>query len=192
MKRTIKSGPKIMNKESLNDELTNLSPLLLGQKRQGDGFRVPEGYFEGLEDAVFDKIAAMEGQKQTFRPAPKKDSALRARLFKPYLAMAAAAVFVLVLAAKWLMTPKTVPADSGSTVALEATEEALIEAYILENIRDFEAEQLADVSEVNASAEPSALPDKQPEAGNSIDNLSPEELELLLKEMSEEELESLL
>lgn len=181
-----------MKKESLNDELTNLSPLLLEQKRQGDGFRVPEDYFEGLEDAVFDKIAAMEGQKQTFRPARKKDNLLRARLFKPYLAIAAAAVFVLVLAAKWLMTPKVVPADSGSAVALEVTEEALIEAYVLENIRDFEAEQLAAISDVNLTSEPAPASEKQPEAGNSIDNLSPEELELLLKEMSEEELESLL
>lgn len=182
-----------MKKESLNEELKNLSPLLLEQKRKDNGFRVPEGYFEGLEDAIFNKLESTEGQKRPFHPAPKSGGALRSRFFGSYVLIAAAAVFVLILAAKWLMTPKAVPANTGGYVAAqEMTEEALIEAYVLENIRDFEAEQLAALSDANSAADPTALPQKQPEAGNSMDHLTPEELELLLREMSDEELESLL
>ncbi|MBK7937382.1 MAG: hypothetical protein IPJ82_09965 [Lewinellaceae bacterium] len=75
-------------------------------------------------------------------------------------------------------------------VAQQLTEEEMIEAYVLENIRDFDVDQLAALApEPQRHTHRSRICRKK---SPSIDDLSAEELELLLKEMSDEELESLL
>ncbi len=61
----------LMKKGSLNKELEDLAPGLREMKRQDDGFRVPDRYFEGLEDSVFDKIDAMDSRRQPVLSAIK-------------------------------------------------------------------------------------------------------------------------
>lgn len=182
-----------MKQGSLHKELEELSPRLSEMKQQNDGFRTPEGYFEGLEEAVFRKIDASDLQREPVLNA-KRSGGLRRWLFRPKVMVAAAAVFVIVLSAKWFFSPKPAPlTPTLPVVAQQLTEEEMIEAYVLENIRDFDVDQLAALA-----PEPEPLNDTpqtqglQGKKSPSIDDLSAEELELLLKEMSDEELESLL
>lgn len=179
-----------MKKELLDDELSNLSPRLRELKQESDGFQLPEGYFGGVEELVFRRIDGMGARR---RPVLEtKGSSLLARFFRPQAMMAAAAAIALTLAAVWFFRP---PAVKDSLAAAPELSEEEIEAYVLENIRDFDAEQLASISAsqtAQVEAESSKSPENQATNGHSLEGLSEEELELLLKEMSEEELESLL
>jgi hypothetical protein len=179
-----------MNK--INDELKELSPLLRDLKQRDDGFRLPEGYFEAVEESVFGRMEAAGVRRQ-----PKLESrqgGLFARLFQPSVMWAAAAV-ALALAAIWFFKPQTATNENlMATTAPELTAEE-IETYVLENINDFDAAQLAAVSAeelVPTVTNPSPVPEKKSKELEPVDDFSEEELELLLKEMSEEELKNLL
>lgn len=179
-----------MKKESLDNELKKLSPRLHELKRESDGFQLPEGYFGALEESVFRRIDGMSARRQPVLGT--KGSSLLARFFRPQAMMAAAAAIALTLAAVWFFRP---PAAKDSLAAAPELSEEEIEAYVLENIRDFDAEQLASISASETApmeVESSRSPENQATNGHSLEGLSEEELELLLKEMSEEELESLL
>jgi len=179
-----------MKKESLDDELKKISPRLRELKRESDGFQLPKGYFETLEESVFRRIEAAGARRQPVLET--KGSSLLARFFHPQAMMAAAAAIALTLAAVWFFSS---PAAKDSLAAAPELSEEEIEAYVLENIRDFDAEQLASISASETApveAESSKSPENQATNGHSLEGLSEEELELLLKEMSEEELESLL
>ena len=173
-------------KDSLDDELKNISPWLRDMKRPDDGFQIPEGYFETLEDRVFARIEA-EGLRQT--PAMQ---ALRGGRWwqQPRVMLAAAAVFCAVLAAVWLLRPQ--PQAVAAAADLSAEE---MEDYVLENVHDFDVEQLAAMAG-EAAAEAAEMPDapaegedKKPAAG---DEFAPEDVDKLLDDMSAEELESIL
>lgn len=181
-----------MKKESLDDELKGLSPLLREVRGQDDSFRVPEGYFGALEDSVLGRVDASAMRRKQVMGARR--GGLFARFSRSQVAWAVAAALTLVLAATWLFrTPPQTDALQAAT-AQELTEEE-IEAYVLENIRDFDAELLADVP-VNSRALPETKPaspaETKTKTSDPLDDLSDEELELLLKEMSDEELENLL
>lgn len=182
-----------MKKRSLNTEQEEWSPKLRELKRQDDGFRLPEKYFEGLEDSVFARISAMESARQPVAASPK-GGGLFARIFRPRVLVAAAAFFVIALSAKWFFTPQPVsPVIPTSEIAQEMTEEEMIEEYVMENIRDFEIDQLALLAPESVP-HTETLPKQEKIASpqKPQDDLSPEEIELLLKDMSDEELESIL
>ncbi len=182
-----------MKKELVNKELEDLATVLRDLKKQDDGFRLPDQYFEDLEESVFNKIDAMESRRRPILSA-RKGKGLRQWLLRPQLMAAAAAVFVVVLAAKWFFTPKPVPASAPAPVAAaQLTEEEMIEAYVLENIRDFDVNQLAAFSP-DPDMETGSTPrqNKKLQPHHPLDGLSPDEVDMLLKEMSDEELEKLL
>ena len=173
--------------------MENLSPELSDLKRRSDGFRLPDGYFEGLEDAVFSKIDAMGSHRQPVF-STIKGGGLRSWLLRPQVMIAAAAVIAIVLAAKWFFIPRPVPAVAPVPVAAQPlSEEEMIEAYVLENIRDFDVNQLAAYAPENEE-ETIAKPeeDQHIKQHRPLDGLSPEEVDMLLKEMSDEELENML
>ncbi len=181
-----------MKKESIDNELKNLSPRLRELRQGGDGFKLPEGYFEALEDSVFSRIDAMGARRKPTLEA--KSGNLFVRFFRPQVMVAAAAAITLALAAVWFFRPEPTPAVDNLAAMPELSEED-IEAYVLENIRDFDANQLASISASETTpveAESSKLPENQTKNKQLLDGLSEDELELLLKEMSEKELESLL
>ncbi|GAB4496589.1 MAG: hypothetical protein OHK0019_28630 [Saprospiraceae bacterium] len=182
-----------MKKELLDDELKERSPLLLDAKKQGDGFRLPEGYFEALEDAVFSRVDSAGIRRKPVLEA--KRGGLFGRFSRSGIAWAAAATFVIVLAAAWFFKTQFVqPLAPVATTQQELTEEE-IETYVIENIQDFDASLIAAVP-VGEHVPPetkSATPtENNPAASDPLDDLSDEELELLLKEMSDAELENLL
>lgn len=178
-----------MNKhESLEEELKSLSPWLQEQSRKPAGMQTPPGYFENLESAVFDQIAAQNLQRPGL--TVRKGGMLR-NILRPRMWAAAAAVAAIAVACWWMMRPQT-----GAVLPVDTYAEALtdedIEAYMLENITEFDAGQLASISDVEFTEQ---TPNPVPAPGNSAkttDDISPEELENLLQQMSEEELESLL
>lgn len=182
-----------MKKESINDELDKLSPLLRDLKRADDGFKTPEGYFDVLEEAVFNRIGRADNRR---KPAfETKRGGLFGRFFRTQLMWAAAAMFVLVLAATWLFTNNPSETTAPAGVASQELTEEEIEAYVLENIRDFDAALLADVPDNEQQAPPTkpvSPTEAKPKQNDPIDDLSDEELDLLLKEMSDEELENLI
>ena len=180
-----------MNKhESLDEELKGLSPWLREQKHRQPGMQVPPGYFERFEDAVFSKIEA-EGAT---RPAlTARSGGLLRSIAKPRMWAAAAAVAVIAVASWWMLRPETGSALPTETYAETLTEEE-IEAYVLDNITEFDSEQLAAVEPLPAEELPEATPGVHTEenAARAVDDISPEEMENLIQQMSEEELESLL
>lgn len=173
-------------KDSLDDELKNISPWLRDMKRPDDGFQLPEGYFDALEDRVMARLEA-EGLRQV--PALQ---AVRGGQWwrQPRMMWAAAAVSCAVLAAVWLLRPQPQVAVAAADLSAEELEE-----YVLENVHEFEVEQLASITKEYGSEasepriEPTDNQQKMPSAG---DEFSPEDVDKLLDDMSDEELESIL
>jgi hypothetical protein len=105
--------------------------------------------------------------------------------------MSIAAAMVLLLSAFWFLKPTT-SSDQVNPLALELSADD-VEAYVLENIHDFDSEQLAalpdheSLSEQPTQTEPNNPKKKRPEL-----DLKPEDMAPLLDEMSDEELEQLL
>lgn len=174
--------------EALDKELESLSPWLQEQSRKKDGMQVPPGYFENLEDAVFNKIAAQNLR----RPAltAQKGGMLR-KLLRPRMWAAAAAISAIAVACWWMLRPQPNAMQPVDTYAEALTDEE-IEAYVLDNITEFDSEQLASITEEDLPEHmPAANPAPTPKA-KPTEDIPDEELENLLQQMSEEELESLL
>ena len=172
-------------KDSLDDELKSISPWLRDMKRPDDGFQVPEGYFDALEDRVMARIEA-EGLRQM----PAMQVRRGGRWWQqPRVLMAAAAVLCGVLAAVWLLRPR----PQANVVAVEFSAEEAAD-YVFENVHEFDLEQLASIpketwSEADETpAAPSDIQGKKPAAG---DEFAPEDVDKLLDDMSDEELESI-
>lgn len=175
--------------ESLDEELKGLSPWLRDQSRTRHGMQVPPGYFENMESSVFNKIDADGDRRQVMTT---RTGGLLRMFRRPAAWAAAAAVVAIALAAWWMWRPQT-----GSAVPEEIYVETLteedIEEYVLDNITEFDSEQLASIASVEEL--PEILPEEKTGRNTPskvIDEISPEEMENLLQQMSEEELESLL
>ena len=170
----------------MDDELKNISPWLHDMKRPDDGFNIPEGYFDTLENRVFARIEA-EGLRQV--PAMQ---AVRGGQWwvQPRVLMAAAAVFCAVLAAVWLLRPQ--PQAEMAAVDLSVED---VEDYVLENVHDFDENQLASIQPEGFSEmmeAPTAPTENQGKVPSAGDEFTPEDVEKLLNDMSDEELESIL
>ncbi len=180
-----------MNKhESLEEELKALSPLLREQKRRPTDMQVPPGYFEHFEDAVFSRMEAEGATRPALTAHP---GGLLRHMPKPRMWAAAAAVVAIAATSWWMLRPGTNAPIPTETYAETLTEEE-IEAYVLENITEFDSEQLAAVEPMPAQELPEATSGSYPDdnAAKAVDDISPEEMENLIQQMSEEELESLL
>lgn len=176
-----------MKKELLDDDLP---PFLREMKEKGDGFKVPEAYFEGLEDAVFKRLEAGGDMRRPAIKATKRP--LRFPLsIRPRTAMALAAGMALVLAAVWFFQQPAAPPQQ-QIAAVELTEEDL-ESYLLDNVHEFDPEQLAtlNTSEITetSSENNNDSPQKNQPAANDI---HPDDLDHILDEMTDEELEQIL
>lgn len=172
------------------DELT---PFLrnLGEKKEG--FKVPEKYFEGIEDAVFQKITAQGARKAP--PMSATSGGLMYRLLRAPMLYAAAAAVTLLITAWWFMRPVVSPAATALETELT---EAELQAYITENITEFEVEQLATLCSDDLPADAYPLQETTPSDSQKIrartqaKTFHPEDIRDLLDDMSEEELEEIL
>lgn len=181
--------------QDLYDELQEQAPFLAPLKKKGDGLRVPEGYFDNLEADVFRQLDALGARPNPAAfPAHRRDTswwqALQ-RLWQPRLALAFAGVLALALAAWWTFGPAPAAPQPDLAAALSAED---MEAYLLDNLLELEPEQIA--LALPAEEWPPILVDQPghtaPAAGQHEIQISPGELENLLRDMSDEELEELL
>lgn len=180
-------------RDLLDDELNSLSPLLRDQKRKSDGFQAPPDYFDRMEAEVLRKTTGNTAGRNAARSIAPPLHAHTRSLWIRRVAMAAAATVALILTAWWLFQPKT-DAEQAETMAVSAETPSgeEIEAYVLENLQDFETEQLAvlqHAGEAEAAVQNPVerQPGKQPKS-----EIKPEDLDRLLNDMSDEELEEIL
>jgi hypothetical protein len=175
------SANDAMKKETLLDELRDLSEHLHADKQAGAnaGFRVPDGYFDTLEDAVFRRLDA-NGER---RAAP-----LNAQHGGRRRWLAAAAALALALTAAWWLWLR--PAPEAAILAAAAKPNLSADdaaSYLLDNLHELDAEQIAALApaEIPVEAPPAAERPTEPD-------VSPDAIEDLLLDMSDEELENLL
>ncbi len=169
-----------MEKENFED----LSPFLKDLKRKGEDQRVPAHYFDGLEDAVFAQIKNKGLDRQTVTPAMKASQG--GRFNRIWLV---AAAVVLLVSAVWFLRFSNNSQSLAPYAQIELTEEE-VETYLLDHVHDFELEAL---SAIGADLEDLDMPNKK--SGNNhrkSDDLTPEDIESVIDQMSDEELEDLL
>jgi hypothetical protein len=181
-------------KESLKEELGGLSPKLLELKRKGDGFSAPSDYFASLESTVFARLEESGIQRQGMRVVRGKKWYQR---FGSGPMLAAAASLTLVFSAWWFLKPETGEAfQPPAVVAASPLTAEDLEGYLIDHVQSLDSDQLADLDDVEPGAEESVAPSEHHPHKHPItspgDDLTPEDLENALKDMSEEELEQLL
>jgi hypothetical protein len=167
------------------DEQEKLPPSLRDLKQRGEGRSTPEGYFDGLEDAVFQKIEALGAR----RPAP---APVRRTLGRWWMAAAAALLLGLCV---WRYWPAANATALPSSTAILAAEEA--EHYLIEHIEEFETEQLALLNEVQSetatdAAKPTNTAKPTKKTKKNTPDISTDDLENAILEMTDQELEEIL
>ncbi len=155
------------------EELKELSPFLAQLKEKGEGFRVPEGYFDNLQDQVMEKIQETAGVSA---PTGRK-GVLRVLRGGFGQWAAAAAIALLALAGLWFLWPQSDLRAPELALSEISAEEA--SAYIDATLEDYELALL--VEELDY-----ATPVEEP-----LPHLDPEVEELLLQELEYEDLEGL-
>jgi len=172
--------------------MDELSPFLRNLKDKNGGFKVPEGYFDKLEDSVFQKINEQGARK---KPLYATRGGLFHRLIHSRTTYAAAAAAIaLMLAAWWFLRPATPALYMAQT---DLTEEEL-QIYIAENVLEFEIDQLAMLQPEERAVDSPDIPETMPTDSQKQHRVSPaklfhpEDVKDLLNDMSEEELEEIL
>ena len=182
--------------ENLDDELKDFS-LLRDLKRQGDGFHTPENYFDHLDDQIFGHLEAMGARRPTELQAKRGGQWLRKRM-QPRLLTALAAGLAVIAVAVWFFKPQpTLNQPTLAQVNVPDLSEEDIETYVLENVHEFDTEQLASlppVETVEQIPEPTTIKPNphRTKRQQALDNLHPEDLDNLLNDLSDEDLEKLL
>lgn len=177
-----------MKKENIEGELP---PFLQDLKGKETGYKVPEGYFDAMEDAVFARLKAAGDLERPAMSVVKRPE--RFPLFvRPRVAAALAAALALVLAAVWFFRSSESPLPEAQYASTELTEDD-IEAYVLENVQSFEPEQLAALAttETTETLEENA-PTVNKHQPITPEELHPDDLDKILDEMTDEELEEIL
>lgn len=177
-----------MKSDKLKEELPQ---FLQDLKAKGDGLHVPEGYFEEMEDAVFARLRA-SGDLDRPKMQVVKRPGLFAAYIRPRTAMALAAALALVLAAVWFVRQSASVTQETPLASTELTEED-IEAYVLDNLHEFDAEQLASLTkeEIIEPIEETTPNTPKPKNSNP-EEIHPDDLDEILDEMTDEELEQIL
>lgn len=177
------------DKMSLKEELKELSPWLLSMKEKGEGFKVPIGYFEHLQDEVLQKVKQEKSIPEPATPGWWEKLLWQMEaLFHPQYRLAYASAAVLLLAAiVWvLQSPATTDTQIQAIAIDQVPSEELIE-YVDDNLEDFATDELLEISQF--SNEELSLPDLVP---------SPEESEIeeyldeIMYDINEEEIQSIL
>jgi hypothetical protein len=138
-------------KESIEQELRDLSPLLLELKEKEEGHKVPEGYFMSMQDDVLKQLKlemqtsfviedkkATKSKLQVWREIIMEEITW---LIQPRYAIAFASLLV-VCAMSWYFTRAAV--TDNTTASIPDSEE--IELYLEEHLAEIETEQIWSVA----------------------------------------------
>lgn len=164
-----------MKNTSVQEELRELSPLLLKEKEKKDSLKVPEGYFEGLydpEQPYFSEITQLSGTSR--KPV---------RMWLKPLLWSAAAALALLITAFYFMQPNQ--ESMPITAHFEPLTPESATAYVEENILEFEPELLENYTETTLLV---ATPAEETATAEELD-VSEEQV---LDALTEEELRDLL
>ena len=160
--------------EDIRKELEELSPRLLKMKEQGDGFRLPDDYFQHIQKEVLEKV---QGNPQV--TAPKNIGWLDRFfeplqfLFQPRWTLALASIALLItLGAVWLYQSQPV-AGSELSAELAKLDPESLNAYIQANLHEFDTETLLEFA---------SNQENQP----SFEDLTPEDLDQYLDDVIQE------
>lgn len=177
-----------MKSDKLNEELPQ---FLQDLKAKGDGLQVPDGYFEEMEDAVFARLRA-SGDLDRPKMQVVKRPGLFAAYIRPRTAMALAAALALILTAVWFVRQSASVAQETPLASAELTEED-IESYVLDNLHEFDAEQLASLTKEEIMEPVEETTPTTPKQNSSRpEEIHPDDLDQILDEMTDEELEQIL
>lgn len=160
--------------EDIRKELEELSPHLLKLKEQGDGFHIPDDYFQRMQKEVLEKV---QGGSQT---AAVKNIGWLDRffeplqfLFQPRWALTLASIALLIaLGAVWLFQSQP-SAGSELSAELAKLDPESLNAYIQANLHEFDTETLLEFA---------SNQENQP----SFEDLTPEDLDQYLDEVIQE------
>ncbi len=175
-----------MKNQELHEELREIAPKLAELQGQASGLRVPDGYFAQLENSIFQKIDA-EGFRREAAPRPVlswQPGGLFHRFTKFQLGVAAAASLMLAVASWWVLRPAPAAEMPAQFAQVEISEEDA-EAYVFQNLQDFEPTQLAPEN-------PDELPSPLSDSPVKPEDLNSNDVQHLLDEMTDDELQELL
>lgn len=186
---TVGSDFLIMKHKHKTDE--DIPDFLQQLKEKGDGFSLPESYFEDMEDAVFARLKA-SGDLDRPKISVAKRQGLFPLFIRPRTAMALAAALALILAAVWFFRQADAGLEETQIASVELTEDD-IESYVLDNVHEFDPEQLAALTTEEASESTlENVPATTKQSNRSVEELHPDDLDQILDEMTDEELEQIL
>lgn len=178
------------NRDDIQKELSELSPLLSKLKMQPPTMQAPEHYFDHLPDQVWNRLQETVQQAPVSRPAAREAwwkqwmQALQV-LLQPQYALALASVVVLVVAAFFFFRPRADVDISAPLAALTAEDAA---DYVVGHIDEFDLSLLLEATEsVPAQVESPTLHKPAP-GDSSLDNY----LEEIIDDIDIEDLENLL
>ncbi len=184
-------------KDRLSEELGKHAPSLQPLLEQDKGLRVPADYFDQLEAGVFRQLDAIGAKPQ---PLPQRTPAhwwqVLQGLFQPRLALAFAGVVAIALAAWWYFSPSPA-AEPALTIAAADISPDDAEAYLMDNLLELDPEQIAfalpgdELPFITIQTPETNNPGEQNAATHEL-QISPKDLDNLLKDMSDDELEELL
>lgn len=177
-KKTKKKGQEV------KEELRALSPFLSQLKEKPVPFRIPEDYFEKMQQEVFSKIHSEALAPKTSEPTNivrRFNSWISSLswLFQPKLAVAFASVLILAVASYLAFFDESGAAMPKEFADLSTTE---VSAYVDKNLDKFDDDELSE--NIALSEDASILPDENigKEEINRylddvLDDIAPEELE---------------
>ena len=139
---------------SIQDELEKLSPFLAKMKERDSGFRVPEGYFQSLPDAVLKKVTSTAAEPNIGTAG--RVMPLQGRWqFRRILSMAAA-ILLLVVVFCLLRNNKKASAEMPVAEAiLRSIPDEVLHSYLIVNAAEFDN---TIILETHYSARGTALP----------------------------------
>ncbi len=127
------------------EEIKDIAPKLSLWK-YGEGYKIPDGYFEGLSDRICERVEEDEKLDKYFSALPdevmqkiKQEQKGKVMSIRPFLKYAVAAAFFMIMGTLvWNNVDSEFASDQ--TVSLEDSEELnyIIEAISLEDIFDTE------------------------------------------------------
>lgn len=156
--------------EDIRRELEELSPRLLQMKEQGEAFKVPEDYFQRLQEEVLGKVQQEpQSVPESNRWAARLWESVQF-LFQPRWALSLASIAIVVtLVGLWFFQSPSNTTATLSTELAKVDQEAL-NRYIQANLHEFDTETLMEFA---ASQEGAA----------SFEDLTPEELDQYMDEV---------
>ena len=178
------------NRDDIQKELSELSPLLSKLKMQLPSTQAPENYFDHLPDQVWERL------QEQVRKTPAEVRVARGAwwkqwiqglqiLLQPQYALTLASVAVLVVAAFFFFRPK---ADTDIPTPLAALTAEDAANYVVGHIDEFDLSLLVEATEFTPTQVESPTLQKPAPGDTSLDNY----LEEIIDDIDIEDLENLL